>query len=330
MNKPMTQPINKSLKPGLMLAAGLLAAFVAPVQGAAYPERPVRVVVPFAAGGPADFVARLIGQKLSEAWRQPVVIDNRGGAGGNLGTMLVAQAQGDGYTLLLTTSVFISNPSLYKKTGYDAFKDFAPITLTAVSATAVSRHPSYGAVNTMKDLVQQSKAAPVSYASPGIGTAGHLAAELFRNITGANLQQVPYKGAGPAMTGLLSGEVRLGFTAVPPVIVLSKSGKLVPIAVTSLKRLDVLPNVPTVAESYPGFEVDNMYGLLAPKATPAALVRKINADILAALKTPDLRQRFAQDAFDIRGNFPEEFAQYLRSEFTKWAKVIKDSGAQVD
>lgn len=312
-----------------VVVAGVLALAVTPAQ-AAYPEKPVRVVVPFAAGGPADLVARLLGQKLSEVWRQPVVVDNRGGAGGNLGTVLVGQALPDGYTLLLTTSVFVSNPSLYRNVGYDAFKDFAPITLTSVSATVVSRHPSYTVVNSMQDIVQQSKAGPIPYASPGIGTAGHLSGELFRTITKANIQAVPYKGAGPAMTGLLGGEVRLGFTAVPPVVALSRSGKLVPIAVTSVKRLDVLPNVPTVAESYPGFEVDNMYGLLAPKATPAALVRKINADTLAVLKMPEVRQRFAQEAFEIRGNSPEQFDQYLRAEYTKWAKVVKDSGARVD
>ncbi len=318
------------LKQCVMLAAGLLTAVTMPAQGAAYPEKPVRVVVPFAAGGPADLVARLLGQKLSEQWRQPVVVDNRGGAGGNIGMALVGQAQPDGYTLLLTTSVFTSNPSLYRKTGYDPFRDFAPITLTGVSATVVSRHPSYTAVNSMQDIVQQAKAAPIPFASPGIGTAGHLAGELFRTITKADLQAVPYKGAGPAMSALLGGEVRLGFTAVPPVVALSRTGRLVPIAVTSLKRLDVLPNVPAVAETYPGFEVDNMYGLLAPKGTPAALVRKINADTVAVLKLPDVRQRLAQDAFEIRGNTPEEFSQYLRAEFIKWAKVVKDSGARVD
>ncbi|MBY0268937.1 MAG: tripartite tricarboxylate transporter substrate binding protein [Burkholderiales bacterium] len=315
---------------GLLRIAGVIALLAAPGLGAAWPEKPVRVVVPFAAGGPADLVARLLAQKLSEQWRQPVVVDNRGGAGGNIGTALVGQALPDGYTLLLTTSVFVSNPSLYRNAGYDAFKEFAPIILTSVSATVVSRHPSYTAVNSMQDIVQQARSAPLPYASPGIGTAGHLAAELFRTITQANLQQVPYKGAGPAMTALLGGEVRLGFTAVPPVVALSRSGKLVPIAVTSMKRLDVLPHVPAVAETYPGFEVDNMYGLLAPKATPLALVRKINADTLAALKSPDVRQRFAQEAFEIRGNTPEEFAQYLRAEFTKWAKVVRDSGARVD
>ncbi len=311
------------------LVATLLCAAITPAQ-AAWPEKPVRVVVPFAAGGPADLAARLIAQKLSEQWRQPVVVDNRGGAGGNIGTALVGQALPDGYTLLLTTSVFICNPSLYKNVGYDAFKEFAPIILAGVSATVVSRHPSYTAVNSMQDILQQSKIAPIPFASPGIGTAGHLSGELFRNITKANLQAVPYKGAGPAMTALLGGEVRLGFTAVPPVVALARGGKLVPIAVTSLKRLDVLPNVPTVAESYPGFEVDNMYGLLAPKATPVALIRKINADTRVELNQPDLRQKFVQDAFEIRGNTPEEFAQYLRAEFTKWAKVVKDSGVRVD
>jgi len=316
-------------KAARLIAGGMMFATLASAQ-AAYPEKPVRVVVPFAAGGPADLSARLIAQKLSEQWKQPVVVDNRGGAGGNIGTALVGQALPDGYTLLLTTSVFISNPSLYKNAGYDPFKEFAPIILAGVSATVVSRHPSYTAVNSMQDILQQSKIAPISFASPGIGTAGHLSGELFRNITKANIQAVPYKGAGPAMTALLGGEVRLGFTAVPPVVALARGGKLVPIAVTSIKRLDVLPNVPTVAESYPGFEVDNMYGLLAPKATPAVLIRKINADTQIALKQPDLRQRFAQDAFEIRGNTPEEFAQYLRAEFTKWAKVVKDSGVRVE
>ena len=295
-----------------------------------YPSKPITWVVPYAAGGNADSRSRQVAKAMSAILGQPIIIDNKAGAGGNIGTALAGQALPDGYTLLLTTSVFVCNPSLYKSTGYDPFKDFEPITLAGVSATVVSRHPSYTAVNSMQDIVQQSKAAPIAYASPGIGTAGHLAAELFRTITKANLQQVPYKGAGPAMTALLGGEVRLGFTAVPPVVALARTGKLVPVAVTSLKRIEVLPNVPAVSESYPGFEVDNMYGLLAPKKTPAALIRKINADILIALNQPDLRQRFAQDAFEIRGNTPEEFAQYLRAEFTKWAKVVKDSGVRVD
>jgi tripartite-type tricarboxylate transporter receptor subunit TctC len=294
-----------------------------------YPNRPVRVIVSFAAGGPADFVARLLGQKLSENWKQPVVVDNRGGAGGNIGTALAAQAPADGYTFLLTTSVFTANPSLYRNAGYDPFKDFEPVVLTGTSATIVSRHPSFS-VKSMQELVTLSKADPIPYASPGIGTAGHLAAELLQSMTGAKLQQVPYKGAGPAMTGLLGGEVKLGFTAVPPVIGLSKAGKLIPIAVTSPKRIAVLPNVPTVAETYPGFQVDNMYGVLAPKGTPKVIVKKVNADIVAVLGQPAIRQRLDAEAFDVIGDTPEAFGRYLREEFTKWAKVIKASGARVD
>ena len=312
-----------------LMAVGLLVAAPATQAAPEYPNRPVRIIVSFAAGGPADFVARLVGQKLSEQWKQPVVVDNRGGAGGNIGTALAAQSPADGYTFLLTTSVFTANPSLYRKTGYDPFRDFDPVVLAANSATIVSRHPSFN-VKSMSDLVTLSKAGAIPYASPGVGTAGHLAAELFVTMTGASLQQVPYKGAGPAMTGLLSGEVKLGFTAVPPLIGLSKAGKLIPIAVTSPKRLSVLPNVPTVAESYPGFQVDNMYGLLAPKGTPKAVVRKVNADIVAVLAQPAIRQRLEADAFDVVGNTPEEFDRYLRAEFTKWAKVIKASGARVD
>jgi len=312
-----------------MLAVGLLATVPVTQAATEYPNRPVRIIVSFAAGGPADFVARLIGHKLSEQWKQPVVVDNRGGAGGNIGTALAAQSPADGYTLLLTTSVFTANPSLYSKPGYEPFKDFEPVILTGTSATIVSRHPSFS-VKSMQDLVTLSKAGAIPYASPGIGTAGHLAAELFQTMTGAKLQQVPYKGAGPAMTGLLGGEVKLGFTAVPPLIGLSKAGKLIPIAVTSPKRLGVLPNVPTVAESYPGFQVDNMYGVLAPKGTPKAVVRKVNADIVAVLGQKEILQRLEAEAFDVVGNTPEEFDRYLRAEFTKWAKVIKASGARVD
>ena len=314
-------------KAARLIAGGMMFATLASAQ-AAYPEKPVRVVVPFAAGGPADLSARLIAQKLSEQWKQPVVVDNRGGAGGNIGTALVGQALPDGYTLLLTTSVFISNPSLYKNAGYDPFKEFAPIILAGVSATVVSRHPSYTAVNSMQDILQQSKIAPISFASPGIGTAGHLSGELFRNITKANIQAVPYKGAGPAMTALLGGEVRLGFTAVPPVVALARGGKLVPIAVTSIKRLDVLPNVPTVAESYPGFEVDNMYGLLAPKATPEAIVARLNAEVNRQL--PEIRTRFAELGSEIVGGTPKQFAEFLREDQSKWAKVIKASSVRAN
>lgn len=295
-----------------------------------FPNKSVRVIVPFPAGGPADFVARLVGQKLSERWGQSVVVDNRGGAGGNLGTELTAKAPADGHTLLLTTSVFTSNPSLYQKAGYDPFKDFAPVTLTGISATIVSRHPTFPA-KTMQDIAQLAKTSAVNYASPGIGTAGHLAAELFGTYAKVKMQQVPYKGAGPAMGALLSGEVGLGFTAVPPVVPHVKAGRLAAIAITSPKRWELMPDVPTVAESgFPGFQVDNMYGVLAPRGTPAAVIRKLNADIVDVLKQPDVKERLATEAFDVIGNTPDEFGKYLKAEFVKWAKVVKESGARVE
>ena len=312
-----------------LLALAALAAGGAACAQERFPARPVRMIVPFAAGGPADFVARLIGLKLSEKWGQPVVIDNRGGAGGNIGTELAAKSASDGYTLLLTTSVFVCNPSLYRKVGYDPFKDFAPVTLAGLSATIVSRHPSFAA-KTVPDLAQLAKASTINYASPGIGTAGHLAAELFKTHARVGLQQVPYKGAGPAMAALLGGEVKLGFTAVPPVVPHVRTGKLAAIAVTSLKRLELLPGVPTVAESYPGFQVDNMYGLLAPRGTPAAAIRRLHADIVSVLNQPDIKARLTAETFDVVGNTPDEFARYLRAEYTKWAKVVKESGARVD
>ena len=295
-----------------------------------YPDKPVRMIVPFPAGGPADFVARLIAQKLFERWGEAVVVDNRGGAGGNLGTELAAKAAPDGYTLLLTTSVFVCNPSLYRTIGYDPFKDFAPVTLTGISATIVAAHPSLPA-KSMRDIAQLAKASALNYASPGVGTAGHLAAELFKTYAKVDLRQIPYKGAGPAIAALLGGEVKLGFLAVPSVVPHVQTGRLAAIAVTSPQRLELLPAVPTVAESgFPGFQVDNMYGVLAPKGTPLAIVKKLNADIVDVLKQSDVKSKLTVQAFDVVGNTPEEFRRYLKLEFTKWAKVVKETGAHVE
>ena len=311
----------------LFLVTGL---FASDALAQSWPTRPVRLIVPFAAGGPADFVARLASLKLSERWGQPVVIDNRGGAGGNIGTELAAKAAPDGYTLLLTTSVFICNPSLYKKIGYDPFKDFAPVTLTGVSATIVVRHPSFPAKN-MRDIAQLAKTSAINYASPGIGTAAHLAAELFRTYAKVDMQQVPFKGAGPAIVAMLGGEVRLGFMAVPPAVPHVRTGRLVAVAVSSPQRIALLPDVSTVAESgFPGFQVDNLYGVLAPRGTPPAVIKKLHADIVDVLKQPDVRERLATEAFDVVGNTPDEFGRYLKLEFTKCAKVVKESGARVD
>jgi tripartite-type tricarboxylate transporter receptor subunit TctC len=309
--------------------AALLAASAAQAQQ--YPAKPVRLVVPFPAGGPADLVARLLSAKLTEHWGQPLVVENRGGAGGNIGTAAVAKSPADGYTLLLTTSVFMCNPSLYKSTGYDPFKDFAPVTLVGISATIIVRHPSLAGVNTMHDIAQLAKASPVNYASPGIGTAGHLAAELFKTLAKVDMQAVPFAGAGPAINALLGGQVKLGFMAVPSTVPHIKAGRMVAIAVTSPKRLEVLPDVPTVAESgYPGFQVDNMYGLLAPKGTPPEVIGKLNADVVQMLRQPDVRKPLETATIEIVADTPDDFARYIESEYVKWAKVVKESGAQVN
>jgi tripartite-type tricarboxylate transporter receptor subunit TctC len=289
------------------------------------------MVVPFPAGGPADLVARLLSSKVSETWGQPLVIENRGGAGGNIGTAAVARAAPDGYTVLLTTSGLMSNPSLYKDTGFDPVNDFAPVTVVGNSATIVVRHPSLAGVNTMRDIEALARTSKVDFATPGIGLAGHLAGELFKTMAKVDMQPIPFAGAAPAITAVLAGQVKLGFMAVPSTVPHVKSGKLVAIAVTSPKRLAVLPGVPTVAESgYPGFQVDNMYGVLAPRGTPPEAVGKLHDDIVRAVRAPDTTKALEAATIEVIANTPEEFADYIRSETAKWAQVVKASGAKVE
>jgi tripartite-type tricarboxylate transporter receptor subunit TctC len=314
-------------------SASILAYLVLlgmPALAQQYPAKPVRLVVPFAAGGPADLVARLLSAKLGETWGQPLVVENRGGAGGNIGTAAVARSAPDGYTVLLTTSGFMCNPSLYKDPGYDPFKDFAPVTVVGNSATIVVRHPGL-AMNSMRDIEQLARMSPVDYATPGIGLAGHLSGELFKTLAKVDMQAIPFAGAGPAIAALLSGQVKLGFMAVPSTVPHIKSGRLVAVAVTSPQRLAVLPEVPTVAESgYPGFQVDNMYGVLVPAGTPAPVVSRLHADITYVLQQPEVRAALAAVSIDIVDNTSEEFARYIQAEYAKWAKLLKESGARVE
>jgi len=319
-----------TLRAWSLSAAVCLGLPAAPALAQQYPAKPVRMVVPFPAGGPADLVARLLGAKLGDTWGQPLIIENRGGAGGNVGTAAVAKSAPDGYTVLLTTSGFMSNPSLYKDPGYDPFRDFAPVTVVGNSATVVVRHPSL-AVNSMRDIEQLARTSKLDYATPGIGLAGHLSGELFKTLTGIQMQSIPFSGAAPAIAAVLSGQVKLGFMAVPTTIPHIKAGKLVAIAVTSPQRLTVLPDVPTVAESgYPGFQVDNMYGVLAPAGTPPAVINKLHDDIVQTLGRPEVRAALAGATIDIIGNTPAEFARYIESEYVKWAKIVKASGARVE
>jgi len=316
----------------VIAAAGVLAAAHAGGTGAqaAFPEKPVRMIVSFAAGGPNDFIARVISQKLSDHWGPPVIVDNRPGAGGNIGTEVAAKASPDGYTLTLVSTAFVVNPSLYRKVGYDAFKDFSPVTLAAVSPLIFVAHPSLPAKN-IREVVQLAKKTPLNYASPGAGTTGHLGGEMLNAMAGIKILHIPYKGAGPATADLLGGQVKFGLTALPPAVPHVKSGRLTAIAVTTLKRVTILSDVPTVSESgYPGYQVDNMYGILAPAGTPKAVINKLHADIVRVLGMPEVKDRLLAQGFEPLGNTPEEFGRYLKSEAIKWAKVVKESGAKVD
>jgi tripartite-type tricarboxylate transporter receptor subunit TctC len=311
-------------------ALAALALVTGPVIAQQYPARPTRLVVPFAAGGPNDVVARLVGPKLTEAWGYPVVVDNRPGAGGNIGTELVAKAPPDGYTIALVGMHFVVNPSLYQSVGYDAIRDFTPVTNAAISPVIVVAHPSLPAKDTQQ-VAQLAKKTPLSYGSPGTGTAGHLAGALFDMVAGVTMRQIPYKGAAPAINDLLGGHIQLAFMAFPPALPHVQSGKLRAIAVTTLARSASLPAVPTVAESgYPGFSVDNMYAFVAPALTPSRVVEKLNRDLVRIVRSADVKERLTGQGFDTVGNSPSELAAYLRSEVDKWSKVIRQSGLRLE
>lgn len=296
-----------------------------------YPSRPVRLLVPYAAAGPTDLMARIVGQKLSEAWGQNVVIDNRAGASGNIGSALVMRSNPDGYSLLVHSSAYVVNPSLYRNAGYDPVKSFAPIINAGASPNMLYVHPSFQ-VRTLKELIAAGKAKPLNYASPGIGTTPHLTVELLlKTMNKLELTHVPFNGAAPALTAVLGGQLPLGSGALPPLVAPVKAGKLRGIAVTSLKRSDALPDVPTVAEAgFSGYEDYTWIAFFAPAGTPRAIVDKLNADIDKVLKLSDVQERLAVLAFDYASNTPQQFAEYVKKEVAKWGKVVRDSGARVD
>lgn len=309
----------------------LLGALTASVTNAqSYPVKPVRIIVPAAAGGPVDFITRVIAQQLTEIWGHPVIADNRPGAGTNIGNQLTAKAAPDGYTLELVSTAFVVNPSLYRNPGYDPFRDFEAVTLAATSPIIIVAHPSLP-VRDVPELVRLAKQQPLNYASPGAGTTGHLAGELFNTLAGTRMQHVPYKGAGPAMTDLLGGMMSLGFMAVPPAVPHIATGRLKALAVTSRSRTVLLPAVATVAEAgFAGYEVDTLFGVVAPRGTPHAIVAQVHRDIARIVRSAAVRERLISQGFDPVGNTPEEFGKYLRAESVKWARVVKQSGARVD
>ncbi len=316
-----------------LLAAALALALALATTGAPaqqYPTKPIRIIVPVTAGGPTDTIARIIGQKLTEAWGYAVVVDNRPGAGGTIGDALAAKAPPDGYTLAFVGMHFIIAPMLHSNAGYDPIRDFAPVTLAAISSVLISAHPSFPPRD-VRELAQFAKSNAVTYVSPGRGTAGHLAGELFGVSTGTRLVQIPYKGAAPAINDLVGGHVKLGFTALPPAAPHIRAGRLRALAVTTLARSASLPDVPTVAESgFPGFSADNMSGVVAPRGTPRSIVDKLNREIVRIVYMPDMKDQLIVQGFDPVGDTPDEFARYLRAEVAKWAKVVKVTGLRAE
>ncbi len=298
----------------------------------AYPTKPIRLVVPFAPGGGTDIIARLIGIDLTESMGQAVVIDNRGGSGGIVGTALVAKADPDGYTIGLCSLGFAYAPALYAKLPYDTEKDLAPISMVATQPFVYTAHPSLG-VSTMKELIAAAKAKPgaIRYGSGGAGGASHLGTELLRNITGIDLTHVPYKGTGPALSAAIGGEIHLQLIGMSSVVPHMKSGRLKLLAVSGAKRATVAPEIPTVMESgIPGYVFDVWYGMLLPGRAPPAIVNKLNTEINRALKSPALVQRFAAAGLDAAGNKSDEFSRQIREEVAKWRKVVAAANIKVD
>jgi len=316
-----------------VLLGSVLAVLAAGGQAQTYPTHPIRLVVPFPAGGTTDILAREVGQKLSVSLGQSVVIDNRPGAAGNIGSDLVAKSAPDGYTLLMcTVSTHAINPNLYAKLPYDHLKDFVPVVLVASVPNVLEVTPALP-VNSVADLIRLAKEKPgqINFASSGSGTSIHLSGELFKTQAGVDMTHVPYKGSAPALTDLIGGQVQVMFDNLPSSLPQIKAGKLRAIAVTSAQRAPALPDIPTIAESgLPGFEATSWFGIVAPTGTPPAIIARINADVNQWLQSPEAREKLLAQGALAAGGTPEQFAAYIRAETEKWAKVVKASGAKVD
>jgi len=329
-----TAPLHRRSIAALVFAFAA-AASCAPAVAIAqvYPSKPIRLVVPFPPGGSLDVVARAIGQKLTEAWGQPVVIDNRPGAGGNIGADLVAKSAADGYTILEgALSTHAVNVSLYSKLPYDPVKDFAPITLVAITPNVLVVNPSFP-VNSVPELVAYAKAHPgaLSFGSGSNGSAGHLAGELFKTEAGVDMVHVPYKGGAPALQALLAGDTQLMFDNLANSTPQLKAGKLKALAVTTAKRSALAPELPTLAETgLPGFDIYTWWGFMAPAGTPKEIVAKWNAEVTRILGTPEMKAFFAQQGAEPAPTSPEQFSALIKTEIPKYARIIKASGAKVD
>ena len=313
------------------IAAGMLtmlACFVQPASGA-YPEKPIRLIVTFPAGGVTDILGRTVAQKLSERLGQPVIVDNRGGMGGSIGTQVVARAAPDGYTLVFSNAgSFTLNTVLYKDIGYDPLKDFDPV-ISVAAVTNILVVPAASPFKTLAELIAAARAKPgsLNYASTGIGASPYLGAELLKQMARVDITEVTYKGAAPALIDLVSGQVDMLFEAAATSMPYIKNGRLRPLGASSLKRIGALPDVPTIAEQgYPGFDVVAWFGIWAPAGTPSDVLQKLNTEIDAILKLPDVVERLTGMGVGIMGGSREVFSAYHRSEFDKWTTFLKNTG----
>jgi tripartite-type tricarboxylate transporter receptor subunit TctC len=315
----------------LMFMTAALSAAITPAAAQEYPTKPVRLVVPFTPGGTTDILGRLVAQKLSEAFGRQVLVDNRPGAGGTIGSDIVAKSPPDGYTLIMGhIGTFGVNPTLYPRLPYDAVKDFQPITLFAMIPNLMSVNPSLP-VKSVKELVALARAKPgaMNYGSGGNGSAAHLATEYFKLLTKTNIVHIPYRGTAPAITDILAGNISMIITGVPAQLGFIKAGRLRALAVATSKRLPLFPDLPTIAEAgVAGYEATQWYGVLAPAGTPRPVVDKLHGALVKALQGADVKERLASEAGIPVGNSPEEFHAYIQKEIARWAPVIRASGAK--
>jgi len=315
----------------LALVCALLPAWPASA-AEAYPDKPIRLIVPQPPGGTSDILARVLALKLAENLRQQIIIDNRAGASGTIGTDLAAKSPPDGYTLVLVYTTHATTPGIYGKLPYDPVADFAPITLAAAAPLLLVVHPKIP-VTSVKELIAYAKTRPgeLNFCSAGNGSGSHLAGELFNTMTGVKLTHIPYKGSGLAITELIGGQVQLMFAGIVPIDPHVKSGRVRSIAVTSAKRSVAIPQVPTIAESgLPGFEVVGWYGVLAPARTPHPVVARLHNEFVKILQTQDIRDRLLSEGAEPVGNTPAEFTAFIKTDIGRWAKVIKAAGAKLD
>jgi tripartite-type tricarboxylate transporter receptor subunit TctC len=313
------------------LATLCLATWVADTPAAGYPERPVRMIIPFSAGGAADVLVRIVANRLPEALGQQVVIDNRVGAGGLIGTEIAAKATNDGYTLLATGTPHVIVPNLYKKVPFDPIKDFAPIMQFATQPYGLTVHPSIG-VNSVKELIDLARKQPgqINYASSGNGGAQHLFAALFVHMAKIDMVHVPYKGSGPARADLLGGRVKVGCLGISSIIQNHRAGQLKIIAVTSAKRSPELPDIPSIGETVPGYDATLWTGLLAPRGTPVEAVNRVHRDMTKILQSKEVRAAFERVGTAIEATDPKAFGELLKAEFTKWGDVVRTVHLQIN